>query len=159
MGANVVSEKVLHTVGNPKDAGRETMKNLWLALALLFLSACSTSTRVYQRDLSGVTTFSFKAYQFGSVDIVELVINAMENKGYVYAPGNETGIVFTSTGSDANLYNNNFAITAWYQQRPILTVSARNRGFGNLIAPDSAKQNLIDKVVRSVEENIPKASP
>ena len=132
---------------------------LFIFSVIIFICSCSTSVRVYQRDLSGVQTFSFEHYQYGTEDVMEGVINAMEQKGYIYAPGDKTGIVFTMRGGDSNLYNWHYELTAWYKQRPILIIKADNKGFGTLLAPESAKDNLYQKVCDGIEEKMPYAKP
>ena len=131
-----------------------------LVLAAFILVACSSTSRTFNKDLTGVSTFSFgKDAPITADPIEERIIKVMEAKGYTYVPNDETGIVIRWESSEGNPFNNTRKVWATHDGKPVMAAEAENKGFGTLIAPDAAQSGLTNSVVNAIEKNIPKRIP
>ena len=136
---------------------------LLFVLAACALSACaSTSVHVFPQAVDA-KTFSIDK---GGADPalapeVGRLIQVMERKGYVYAPGNTTGIVISISRGErrANTgwsgMNIILDVSASLNSRPLMSASIAQEWDPVLLSWDSAREKAIDRMCDELAKGIP----
>jgi hypothetical protein len=134
-----------------------------ISVVVCALSACaSTSVHVFPQTVDAKTFSISKGGTDPALAPEEgRLIQVMERKGYVYAPGNMTGIVISlSRGERRN--NSGWSgmniildISAALNSRPLMSASIAQEWDPVWISWDSAREKAIDRMCEEINKGIP----
>ena len=125
-------------------------------LASIALLGCSSSTKNYDVDLSGVSKYHFKN-PAESVGLQRKIIEVMDQKGYMLASSADDAIVFDFS-ADNNAWGTGRGVLVTYNGRPVMSSESSNAGFGTLLLAGSERSRMESNVAGAVSRNIPDIS-
>ena len=133
------------------------IRNLTIALlASIALAGCSSSTKNYDVDVSGATTYYFKNAA-ESVGLQQKIIEVMTEKGYSLASSEDGAIVFNFS-ADNNAWGTGRGVLVTYDGQPVMSSESSNAGFGTLLLAGSERSRMESNVAGAVSRNIPAIS-
>jgi S1-C subfamily serine protease len=131
---------------------------VWLLSLVGMFAGCSTAVRKFEVDAMGAKGYSIQPSQFATAEFSGSIAEILESKGYVRSDDTRKSISIRIEGSDANLYNTWRSIVAEYGGRPMLVVTAKNGGFGTLVAPGAALEDLQNRCLNDFRKAMPQRS-
>jgi hypothetical protein len=124
---------------------------------ILICTACSSSTKSFDVDTSGVSTYNFQN-PAESIGLQTRIIELMDKKGYRLAPNDSNGLVFIFA-ADNNAFGTGRGVVVTLNGRPVMSSESSNAGFGTAMFAGSERARMETQVVGAIEKNIPDASP
>lgn len=141
---------------NPR---RSSLLTLVLLACICLCSGCATGVRKYAVDITGVKNFIIEPSVYATSEFSADIAQVLEEKGYTRAEQAKQAISIRIEGSDASLYNTWRSIVAEYRGRPLLILTAKNGGFGTLIAPGAAEAELRERCIANLRKQMPIFAP
>ena len=136
------------------------MRYVWLAVVLALLLGCaSTGTTQYNVDLARFDEVRFSdGISLFDQRYIPDIAKALKKHGFQIVTTQATPgtLECRMALEQQNIWNFRVHISLWDATHPLVVAEASNHGFGTLLAPETAVQNLVASAIERLKEELVK---